>query len=117
MPLPNSLAGRDLYHKVSAVKVPNVPGVTVSYKESAFSPLEQVHVKASGITSAQSAANGLQLQGSRLTVSNPDGAEVAVYSADGRLVAFGSQAHTAVTLPARGVYLVKVAGRATRIAY
>ena len=117
VPLPNSLAGRDLYHKVSAVKVPNVPGVTVSYKESAFSPLEQVHVKASGITAAQSAANGLQLQGSRLTVSNPDGAEVAVYSADGRLVASGSQAHTAVTLPARGVYLVKVAGRATRIAY
>ena len=117
VPLPNSLAGRDLYHKVSAVKVPNVPGVNVSYKESAFSPLEQVHVKASGITAASVGVATVQLQGGRLTVSNPEGAEVAVYSTDGRLVVSGSSAQTAVRLPARGVYLVKVGNRLTRIAY
>ena len=115
--LPNSLAGMEVYHKVSAVKMVDAPGVEGSYKESAFSDLERVNVKVSGIEQADMEGAAVKLLGNRLTVVNPRGEDVTVYNADGSRIAAANAQQTVTTLPVHGVYIVKVGNKVSKIAY
>ena len=115
--LPNSLAGMEVYHKVSAVKMVNAPGVEGSYKESAFSDLERVNVRVSGIEQADMEGAAVKLSGNRLTVVNPHNEDVTVYNADGSRIAAANAQQTVTTLPVHGVYIVKVGNKVSKIAY
>lgn len=114
VPFTKAQEGLELYHKVSAVKTSSVPELYSGVKESAFSALEKVDVVVDGIRNVDVAGSNLMLDGNRLTIAG--NAAVEVYGLNGTLVG-KSSANGSIELPARGVYVVKTAGKAVKVRF
>lgn len=114
--LPPLAYGYDIYHQVQSVRSMSVQG-SAEFAVSEFSPREFVFKCASGVGEFEADDNTrISVDGGVLTV-NASG-EVSVYGVDGSLVGASTvDGGFTCPLPAKGIYLVKVAGKTVKVVY
>lgn len=116
--VPVHATGYMLHHKVSAVKSLIDPwGNVTKQKESSFSDTEDLFSTISDVPAVRLNIGSARVEGEMLIVSNPEGAAVNVYSMNGTTLYSGSQKEVSMTLPAAGVYIVKIGNITYKVNY
>lgn len=123
--IPAKAYERDIYHQAQSVRVKaegdQFSGAT--FLESRFSDLQKVGFcpLTNGVNDAKLNVSGatVSLAGNNIVVSNPQKAEVALYTLDGMLVASDNSCAEVVTLPAaaHGKYVVKVGKQSVKLVF
>lgn len=118
--VPSKVVNSPVYHKVNATKARagSDPNAGAEFKESAYSSLELVAdcVTSIGGSMLREEAGVTAAEGV-LSIVNPQGEGVTVYAVDGTQVFSDNSGrrNISVSLSGRGVYIVKIGGKAVKI--
>lgn len=116
--IPIHATGYDVHHKVSAVKRQgDAWGNVLREAESAFSDTEYLFKTISDIPAVRLNIGSARVEGELLIVSNPEGEAVNVYALNGTTLYSGSEKEVSLTLPAAGVYVVKIGDITYKVNY
>lgn len=114
--VPDHAAGNDIYHKVSCTRSMS-DGQQALYAESEYSALEFVFSSTSGLDNVLTDESPV-VSVSRDGMLSTNGGNVKVYNVGGALVFSSEKAgDTTCVLPGRGVYLVNVDGRTSKVVF
>ena len=116
--MPERVKYQHLYHEVSAVKVDNLINIG-NIVESKFSERQSVKAVEAGISAPSLKDAAVVLRGNALSVANPAGAAVEVFTADGRRLASDCSGAASVSVPVSGsgAYIVRVGEKTFKIAF
>lgn len=122
--LPTKVDGSNVYHAIQAVKSRTTQDGGTEFKYSKWTDLT---LAAEGVTAGIGEAPVLNLssatvrvEGGRLVVNNPEGADVMVYGIGGNLMAKDSSKAATVYLPVpngNGTYIVKVGNKSVKVSF
>lgn len=114
--IPPYAAGQKIYHQVQAVRAQE-DGLEQDIVTGEFSPMTLVYDPTAAVNGLEAETDAaISLDGGVLTVTAPGA--VSVYGVDGCLVAESSADGVfTCNLPAKGIYLVNVAGKTLKVIY